>query len=78
MKLNNKYYIMRHGQAISNAKAVCSCWPEKFHNPLTILGEEEVREAAEKLKKKLDLEGQTIDLIYYAKKKKKNKRVSEN
>lgn len=55
---------MRHGQAVSNAKAICSCWPEKFKNPLTILGEEEVRESAEKLKKKLDLEGQTIDLIF--------------
>jgi broad specificity phosphatase PhoE len=64
MKLRNKYYIMRHGQAISNVRAVCSCWPEKFKNPLTILGEEIVRESAEKLKAKLDLSGQTIDLIF--------------
>jgi len=64
MKLNNKYYIMRHGQAISNVKALCSCWPEKFKNPLTILGEEIVRESAEKLKTKLDLSGQAIDLIF--------------
>jgi len=55
---------MRHGQAISNTKAICSCWPEKFKNPLTILGKEIVREAAEKLKKRLDLEGQSIDLIF--------------
>jgi len=55
---------MRHGQAISNVRAVCSCWPEKFKNPLTILGEEIVRESAEKLKTKLDLSGQTIDLIF--------------
>ena len=55
---------MRHGQAISNVKNICSCWPEKFNNPLTILGEEVVRESAEKLKIKLDLEGQTIDLIF--------------
>jgi len=64
MKLRNKYFIMRHGQAISNVKALCSCWPEKFKNPLTILGEEIVRESAEKLKGKLDLSGQTVDLIF--------------
>lgn len=55
---------MRHGQAKSNVKAMCSCWPEKFKNPLTILGKELVRESAEKLKAKLDLEGQVIDLIF--------------
>ena len=64
MKLRNKYYIMRHAQAISNVKAICSCWPEKFKNPLTILGREVVRESSEKFKKKLDLEGQSIDLIF--------------
>jgi len=64
MKLNNKYYIMRHGQALSNVRAICSCWPEKFKNPLTLLGEELVRESVEKLKNKLDLEGQVIDLIF--------------
>lgn len=64
MKLNNKYYIMRHGQAKSNVKAFCSCWPEKFKNPLTVYGKEIARESAEKLKKKMDLEGQTIDLIF--------------
>jgi broad specificity phosphatase PhoE len=55
---------MRHGQAISNVRAVCSCWPEKLKNPLTILGKEIVRESAEKLKNKLDLEGQSIDLVF--------------
>ena len=64
MKLSNKYYIMRHAQAISNVKALCSCWPEKFKNPLTILGREIVRESVEKLKRNLDLEGQSIDLIF--------------
>lgn len=64
MKLKNKYYIMRHGQALSNVKAYCSNWPEKFKNPLTILGKEIVRESAEKLKNKLDGEGQSIDLIF--------------
>jgi broad specificity phosphatase PhoE len=55
---------MRHGQAKSNVKAWCSCWPEKFKNPLTIFGKEMVRESAEKLEKKLTLKGQTIDLIF--------------
>jgi len=64
MKLRNKYYIMRHGQAKSNVKAFCSCWPEKFKNHLTIFGKEIVRESLEKLEKKMDIEGQTIDLIF--------------
>ena len=60
MKLNNEYYIMRHGQALSNVRAVCSNWPEKFHNPLTKLGREVVKESAEKLQKS----GRNIDLIF--------------
>lgn len=55
---------MRHAQALSNVRALCSNWPEKFKNPLTILGREIVRESAEKFKKNLDLEGQSIDLIF--------------
>ena len=49
---------MRHGQAISNVKALCSCWPEKFYDPLTKLGKEIVNESAEKLKDK------NINLIF--------------
>jgi isoleucyl-tRNA synthetase len=64
MKLKNKYYIMRHGQAKSNVKRVCSNRPEKFVNHLTKYGEEIVRESAEKLKKKIDEHGQIIDLIF--------------
>ena len=60
MKLKNKYFIMRHGQAISNVKAMCSCWPEKFHNPLTKLGRKAVKESIEKFEKS----GKTIDLIF--------------
>lgn len=55
---------MRHAQAFSNVRAICSCWPEKFKNPLTMLGREIVRESAEKLKNTLDSEGQSIDLIF--------------
>jgi len=64
MKLKNKYYIMRHGQAKSNVKRICSNRPEKFINHLTVYGKEMVRESAEKLKKKLDAKGQTIDLVF--------------
>ena len=51
---------MRHGQALSNVKALCSCWPEKFKNPLTILGQELVRESAEKLKIKFKAKGKAM------------------
>jgi broad specificity phosphatase PhoE len=64
MKFKNKYFLMRHGQAISNVKRLCSCRPEKFKNPLTEFGQEMTRESAEKLKEKLDEQGQTIDLIF--------------
>jgi len=60
MKLNNKYYIMRHGQAISNVKAMCSCWPEKFHNPLTRLGRQNVKESLESFK----VSGKVADIIF--------------
>lgn len=58
MKLNNKYYILRHGEAISNVKQVVSSWPEKFNNPLTDKGKKQAKKAAENLKNK------HIDLIF--------------
>ncbi len=58
MKLNNKYYILRHGEAVSNLKGIVSSWPEKFKNPLTQKGREQIKEAAKKLKAK------HIDLIF--------------
>jgi len=64
MKLKNKYYIVRHGQAISNVKSFCSCWPEKFKNPLTKLGKETIKGSAEKLKNICAEQGQSIDLIF--------------
>jgi len=60
MKLKNKYYIMRHGQAFSNVRDLCSCWPEKFHNPLTRLGRQKVKESIEKFIK----DGGAVDLIF--------------
>ncbi len=56
MKLNNKYYILRHGEARSNIEQIVSCWPEKFENALTKKGRGQIESAAKKLKdKKIDL-----------------------
>lgn len=58
MKLNNKYYILRHGEAISNVRGIVSSWPEKFNNHLTEKGRETIENSAKKLKNK------NIDLIF--------------
>ncbi len=53
--MNNNYFLLRHGEALSNQKMISSCWPEKFINPLTKKGKQEAREAGLKLKdKKVD------------------------
>lgn len=52
MKLNNKYYLLRHGEAMSNVKNIVSSWPEKFKNPLTPHGRKQIKASAEKLKNK--------------------------
>jgi len=49
--LRNQYFILRHGEAVSNIKKIASSWLEKFYNPLTLKGKEEIKKAAEKLKK---------------------------
>lgn len=58
MKLHNTYFLLRHGQAISNVKKIISCWPETFDNPLTKEGVKQVKEAASILRNK------HIDLIF--------------
>ena len=60
MKLNNKYYLLRHGEALSNVKNICSSWPETFYNPLTKVGRETIKGIAEKLK------NEKVDLIFYS------------
>ncbi|MSU54508.1 MAG: histidine phosphatase family protein [Candidatus Staskawiczbacteria bacterium] len=56
MKLNNKYYLLRHGEAVSNVKNIVSSWREKFKNPLTDVGVQMINDAAIKLAdKKIDL-----------------------
>jgi broad specificity phosphatase PhoE len=49
---------MRHGHPVNHEKEIVSCWPEKFENPLTKKGVEEVEKSANSLKIK------NIDLIF--------------
>ncbi len=49
MNLKNTYYMLRHGEAQSNVRDVCSSWPETFENPLTEAGVQMIHEAAELL-----------------------------
>ncbi|MDP2934329.1 MAG: histidine phosphatase family protein [bacterium] len=58
MKLNNIYFLLRHGQARSNKYNFVSCWPEKAYNPLTQEGTKKIKEVASILKK------EKIDLIF--------------
>jgi len=54
--MRNKYYILRHGEAVSNKKGIISCWPEKVPNPLTKKGIGQIKIAVRKLiDKKIDL-----------------------
>ena len=56
----NNYFILRHGEALSNVKNLNSCWPEKFKNPLTKKGKEQIEKLAKELKEK----GPKIDIIF--------------
>lgn len=56
--MNNHYFLLRHGEALSNQRLIISCWPEKFYNPLTKKGEKQTKKASQKLKK------ENIDLIF--------------
>jgi len=64
IKLNNRYFLMRHGEAISNVRQVVSSWPEPFENPLTESGVLMVQEASEFLKKILLKQERSLDLIF--------------
>ena len=46
------FYLMRHGEADSNAKGYNSCFPEKKINGLTSKGKKQVKETAKNLKAK--------------------------
>ena len=58
MKLNNKYYLLRHGEAVSNVNRICSSWPEEFENPLTENGVAMIEVSAKKL------DGKGVSLIF--------------
>jgi len=58
MNFKNKYYILRHGEALSNVKGFVSSWPEKVDNPLTERGFEQAKTAGENLLK------ENINLIF--------------
>ncbi len=55
-KSQNRYYLMRHGEAVSNVKKILSSYPELFFNPLTNRGVKQVKDNLKKIKKlNLDL-----------------------
>lgn len=58
MKLNNTYFLLRHGEARSNKYHFVSCWPEKVHNPLTQKGARRIKKVSLIFKK------EKIDLIF--------------
>ncbi|MDP3764445.1 MAG: class I tRNA ligase family protein [bacterium] len=45
--------LMRHGEAESNAKGICSAYPEKILNPLTEKGRKQAEASAQNIKKLL-------------------------
>lgn len=51
MKLNNKYFLLRHGHAESNKLNLLSSWPETFYNPLTKKGIDQVKKASKIIEK---------------------------
>jgi len=51
MKLNNTYYIIRHGLSTSNIQSYLSAWPEKKISRLTPEGKQTIKKAAQSFKK---------------------------
>jgi len=47
---NNNYFLLRHGEAESNAQEFLSCYPEVKENPLTEKGKKQVQKTAKALK----------------------------
>lgn len=58
--MNNRYFLLRHGESLRNVKHIASCWPEKIRCPLTVEGRKQIKTSAEKLK------NENIDLIFYS------------
>lgn len=57
-KVNNQYFILRHGESLRQINGLIACWPEKFHCPLISKGEKQIKEVARKLKR------EKIDIIF--------------
>jgi len=56
MKLNNRYFILRHGGSQCNRDGFVCSWPERRENPLTKEGREQIKNIIPKAKKsKIDL-----------------------
>jgi broad specificity phosphatase PhoE len=51
MKLNNTYYILRHGLSTSNTKHYLSAWPEKRISHLVPEGKKRIKKVAQEFKK---------------------------
>ena len=47
----NSFYVIRHGEALSNAKKFTSSWPEKNKNPLTKKGISQIKKSLKNLSK---------------------------
>jgi broad specificity phosphatase PhoE len=58
MRLNNTYFLLRHGEARSNKYSFVSCWPEKIYNPLTQEGVLKIEKVISFLRK------EKIELIF--------------
>jgi broad specificity phosphatase PhoE len=52
MKLENNYFLLRHGESLKNVKGFESCWPEKKRIPLTRQGREQIKIAAKTVTEK--------------------------
>ncbi len=58
MKLSNTYFLLRHGEAVSNKDQFVSSWPEKRLNPITEKGQKQIKRIIPKLKQ------EKINLIF--------------
>ena len=52
---NNAFYLLRHGEAQSNAKNIFSSYPEKIKNNLTTKGKKQIEDLSKKIKEDIDI-----------------------
>jgi len=58
MKLNNTYFILRHGGSKCNVEEFVCSWPEKIDSPLTEEGKKQIGNVVPRIKK------EKIDLVF--------------